>query len=328
MKKEKRKRKQKRKKKLPQNRIKTIAITLGDPEGIGPEVILKSLHSRLPKCAVVIIGTSKHYPDNSIPVIRHISEIQKQGIYFYHIDPKILKEPSFQYVKTGVEFALAKKVDALVTAPISKEKWLRAGIKYNGHTEYLAKAAGIHDYSMFFWSENLKVSLFTIHIPLKKVFGTIKKREIKRFIQSLDRELQKWFKQKFTFLVSGLNPHAGEEGFLGKEEIEEIIPALQSLAEDGERESENRIYFEGPFPPDVVFLKALGTKNSVVISWYHDQGLIPFKLLNIHSGVNLTLGLPYIRTSPVHGTAYDIAGKNMANPSSMTAAIKLAEELA
>ncbi len=181
---------------------------------------------------------------------------------------------------------------------------------------------------MFFWSENLKVSLFTIHIPLKKVFGAIKKREIKRFIRSLDRELQKWFNQKFTFLISGLNPHAGEEGFLGQEEIEEIIPALKSLEAEGERQSENRIHIEGPFPPDVVFLKAMGKKNTVVVSWYHDQGLIPFKLLNIHSGVNLTLGLPYIRTSPVHGTAYDIAGKNIANPSSMTAAIKLAEELA
>ena len=134
------------------------------------------------------------------------------------------------------------------------------------------------------------------------------------------------FKKKFTFLISGLNPHAGEEGFLGKEEIAEIIPALQNLKEVGE--SGNRIHIEGPFPPDVVFLKALATKDAVVISWYHDQGLIPFKLLNIHSGVNLTLGLPFIRTSPDHGTAFDIAGKNIANPSSMTAAIKLAEELA
>lgn len=225
-----------------------------------------------------------------------------------------------------MEFALKKRVAALVTGPISKEKWLKAGIKYRGHTEYLTKTAGIKDYSMFFWSEDLKVSLFTIHVPLKKVFNYIKKREIVHFISFLDRNLQNLFKKKFTFLISGLNPHAGEGGFLGKEETDEIIPALEILKEECS-ESGKEMNIKGPFPPDTVFLKAREIKDSVVVSWYHDQGLIPFKLLNIHSGVNLTLGLPYVRTSPDHGTAYDIAGKDIANPSSMTEAIKLAENL-
>jgi 4-hydroxythreonine-4-phosphate dehydrogenase len=178
---------------------------------------------------------------------------------------------------------------------------------------------------MFFWSGDLKVSLFTIHIPLKEIFKYIKKRKIIRFIRSLDQKLQNLFKQKFTFLISGLNPHAGEEGFLGREEIDEIIPALEALKE---KKGEEEVKTAGPFPPDIVFLKAREIKDSVVLSWYHDQGLIPFKLLNIHAGVNMTLGLPYVRTSPDHGTAYDIAGKNIANPASMTAAIKLAEKLA
>jgi 4-hydroxythreonine-4-phosphate dehydrogenase len=132
-------------------------------------------------------------------------------------------------------------------------------------------------------------------------------------------ELSRLFSRDFTFLVSGLNPHAGEEGHLGTEEIDEIIPAI--------RELKSEIIIYGPFPPDITFLKAKDIKDAVVISWYHDQALIPFKLLNIQSGVNLTLGLPYVRTSPDHGTAYDIAGKGIANPSSMKEAIRLAELL-
>lgn len=282
----------------------------------------------MPKCAVVIIGHRRHYPDKKVKQVQHIEEVQDQGVYFYHIDSKRGSELSFEFVKVGIDLALKKKVDALVTAPISKEKWLKAGIKYKGHTECLVKTAGIKDYSMFFWSENLKVSLFTIHVPLKKVFHTIKKKRIVSFIRFLDRELQRLFKKKFNFLISGLNPHAGEDGFLGKEEKCEIVPALEILKREGENQAGSKINILGPYPPDVVFLKARETKDSVVIAWYHDQGLIPFKLLNIHSGVNLTLGLPFIRTSPAHGTAYDIAGKNIANPSSMTAAIRLAEELA
>jgi 4-hydroxythreonine-4-phosphate dehydrogenase len=172
---------------------------------------------------------------------------------------------------------------------------------------------------MFFWSESLKVALYTIHIPLKQIFQHIRGDEILRFIRFVDRELSRLFKKKFTFLVCGLNPHAGEDGFLGTEEKDIIIPAVRAL--------KSEINIDGPYPPDTVFLKARDTKDSVVISWYHDQGLIAFKLLNFHSGVNMTLGLPYIRTAPDHGTAYDIAGKGIADPSSMEQAIRLAEYL-
>ncbi len=221
--------------------------------------------------------------------------------------------------------ALQKKIAALVTAPISKEKWLKAGIKYIGHTQYLAETAAAADCSMFFWSEKLRVSLFTAHIPLREVFKQLEKRKIIHFIRTLDRQLQDLFKKKFTLLVSGLNPHAGEHGSQGDEEIKEIIPAIEAL--EAAAGKEKKIDITGPYPADTVFLKAREIKDSVVISWYHDQGLIPFKLLNIHSGVNVTLGLPYIRTSPDHGTAYDIAGGNIADPGSMIAAVDLAEKL-
>ena len=257
-------------------------------------------------------------------MISHLGQVQGQGVYFFNIDTPSAanvknRDPSFEYVQTAVGFALEKKVHALVTAPISKEKWLRIGIPFTGHTDLLAQTAGVKDYSMFFWSENLKVALYTVHIPLKQIFQQIRIDEILRFIRLVDRELLRLFKKKFTFLVSGLNPHAGEDGFLGTEEKDVIIPAVRAL--------QSGINIDGPYPPDTVFLKARDTKDSVVISWYHDQGLIAFKLLNFHSGVNMTLGLPYIRTAPDHGTAYDIAGKGVADPSSMEQAIRLAEFL-
>jgi len=228
-------------------------------------------------------------------------------------------DPSFIFFKSAVDFSLQNRIHAVVTAPISKEKWQRAGISYNGHTEYLSKISIKKKVSMFFWSENLKVALFTIHIPLSSIFPYIKRENIVNFIRFIHAELFRLFKKRFTFLISGLNPHAGEEGFIGKEEIDFIIPAIEEL--------KSELSIQGPYPPDTIFLKAKDIKNSVVISWYHDQGLIAFKLLNINSGVNLTLGLPFIRTSPDHGTAYDIAGKGIANPSSMTQAIRLTNQL-
>lgn len=279
-----------------------------------------------PRCALVVFGSGDFYEDKTLQRISAIEEVRNKGIYFYDIPRKNIaghRDPSFEYVKTAIDFALAGKVQALVTAPIGKEKWLRAGIAYKGHTELLAKTAGVKNHAMFFRSEDLNVALFTVHIPLKDIFQYIKRDKIVDFIRFVNGELGRLFSRKFTFLVSGLNPHAGEDGFLGTEERDEIIPAIEALR--GELKSE--IIIDGPYPPDIIFLKARDTRDSVVISWYHDQGLIAFKLLNIHTGVNLTLGLPYIRTSPDHGTAYDIASKGIANPSSMKQAIKLAEEL-
>lgn len=308
-------------------KIKRIAITLGDPEGIGAEIVCKSLQEYKASYPLVIIGNKDIYEDKTVQVINDLEEIsdKDKGVYFYHIDEDCQmtgetgKDASFSYVKTGIDWALEKKIHALVTAPISKEKWSKAGIPYRGHTELLAKTVGVPNHAMFFWSDNLKVAIFSVHIPLKEIFHHIKKNRIIDFIRLVASELSRLFSRDFTFLVSGLNPHAGEEGLLGTEEIEEINPAIREL------KSEITIY--GPFPPDITFLKAKDIEDAVVISWYHDQALIPFKLLNIQRGVNITLGLPFIRTSPDHGTAHDIAGKGIANPSSMREAIRMAELL-
>jgi 4-hydroxythreonine-4-phosphate dehydrogenase len=254
---------------------------------------------------------------NTVTAIEHI---RQKGIYFFNLpEDEIDTDPSFEYVKLAAELALKEQVAALVTAPISKEKWLKAGIRYRGHTGYLAHRSSVKDYAMCFWSENLLVALFSVHIPLKQVFTHIQKEKIIKFIRFLDSELHRLFGRRYTFFVSGLNPHAGEQGVIGTEEINEIIPAVKILAAEMD--------IQGPIPADTVFLKARQAKNGVVVAWYHDQGLIPFKLLNVHSGVNLTLGLPFIRTSPDHGTAYDIASRGIADPSSMTQAIQLAERL-
>lgn len=305
-----------------------IAVTLGDPQGVGPEIVYKSFRGYMPGNPVIIVGSIEDYPDKTIRVVESVEDaIQRgNGVYFFHMGiptPKkngaVRRDVSYEYVRTGIEWALEKKIQALVTAPISKEKWLNAGITDKGHTGLLARTAGVKEHAMFFWSAGLKVALFTVHIPLNQIFPSIRKNEIIRFIRFTASELSRLFAKKFTFLVCGLNPHAGESGFLGNEEIDEIIPAIEMLKPEMD--------IIGPIPPDTVFLKAKDTKDTVVIAWYHDQGLIPFKLLNIDTGVNLTLGLPYIRTSPDHGTAYDIAGKGIANPSSMKEAIRLAEFL-
>ncbi|MCX6554267.1 MAG: 4-hydroxythreonine-4-phosphate dehydrogenase PdxA, partial [Candidatus Aminicenantes bacterium] len=160
---------------------------------------------------------------------------------------------------------------------------------------------------------------FTHHLPLRDVFARMRPEKIVAFVRLVNDELRRLFAREFTYLFSGLNPHAGENGHLGHEEEESIVPAL--------RELQNEMPVAGIFPPDVVFAKARAMKDAVVIAMTHDQGLIPFKLLHAGSGVQLTLGLPFIRTSPVHGTAYDIAGKGIADPASMLAALRLAESL-
>jgi len=173
---------------------------------------------------------------------------------------------------------------------------------------------------MAFWSERLKVALFTHHLPLKAAIEKIEKDLLFNFFMLLDNNLKKSLPHEFQFLVAGVNPHAGEEGLLGHEEEEEISPAIEKAQKEG-------MDINGPFPPDIVFRQALNQPDKIVIALYHDQGLIPFKLESFDEGVNLTLGLPFARTSPDHGTAFDIAGKGEANPQSMIKAIELAYQL-
>ena len=226
---------------------------------------------------------------------------------------------SFGYFEAAVAEARRGELDAVVTAPISKAAWSLAGARWKGHTEYLSKF--YPGAIMAFWSEPLKVALVSHHVSLRAALKRIKREPLRDFFLSLDRSLSAAGTTRFEFVVSGLNPHAGEQGLLGREEIDEVGPAIDEARRLG-------LTISGPFPPDVVFRNAVGRKGLFVIALHHDQGLIPFKLLAFESGVNVSLGLPFVRTSPDHGTAFDIAGKNRADPRSMVAAIRLAAALA
>lgn len=301
--------------------LKIIAITLGDPRGIGPEVIKKSIKNLHLNNPVVIIGSEEYYPLEDEIIINHLSAVRQNRIYFYPVIPeKVEGDLSFAYVERAVNFALQRQIGALVTGPVSKEKWIKAGHQFTGHTELLARTAGIDQHAMFFWSEGLKILLYTIHQPLHSIFPLVKKESIIKFIRFADVQLQNLFRHRFSFMICGLNPHAGEGGIIGREELEEIHPALEVLRKEN-------IRITGPLPADSIFHQAARSPDQVVFTWYHDQGLIPFKLLHFHNGVNVTLGLPYIRTSPDHGPAFDIAGRGISSAGSMMQAIRLADSL-
>ncbi len=306
--------------KNPSKGNKVIAVTLGDPRGIGPEVIAKSLGVFSPAVSLVVVGARRFFPACDIPTISDVRLAHAGETAFLEVaDDPAGADASFVWVKTAVEMALRGEVQALVTAPINKNIWLESGLPFRGHTDYFASLVPAAPPAMFFWSPGLKVALFSHHIALRDIFARLDREKITEFVRLVDSELRRLFGQEFIYLFSGLNPHAGENGHLGNEEIEVIIPAIGALRKE--------MRVEGPYPPDVVFAKARLMKNSVVIAWIHDQGLIPFKLLQAGDGVQLTLGLPFVRTSPVHGTAYDIAGKGIADPASMLASIRLAESL-
>jgi 4-hydroxythreonine-4-phosphate dehydrogenase len=313
-----------------------IGITLGDPGGIGPEITLKALsrlHS-LPKAQYIIFGSSVLLDREKeilglqieIPPLKKTSSPSSHPITLWEVSTPLEKikkgaaskesgQASFFFFKEAVQAAAEGKIGALVTAPASKKSWNMAGIHLSGHTDFLSQ-----EYPhaiMAFWSDRLRVALFTHHLPLKEAIKKIKKKQLLEFFLLLDQELKSIQSDTFHFLVAGLNPHAGEDGLLGREEKDEIIPAVCKAQQKG-------VNISGPFPPDIVFRNALNRPQEMVIALYHDQGLNAFKLESFDDGVNLTLGLPFIRTSPDHGTAFDIAGKGKANPQSMIKAIELA----
>jgi len=315
-----------------------IAITAGDISGIGPEVIVKSLDLNpglFKKADFLLIGSKsvvlanfKKYTQikpNEINIINNISRLTR-GINIldcpeFEVSSANINSKSgilsYKFVETAVELALAKKVSAVVTAPINKSSWQRAGIKFPGHTEALARLSHSANYAMAFYSKKLKIILETIHCPLSEVAKKISIDSIYNKIMLADGFLKQLGTKFPRIAVAGLNPHAGESGILGREEIEIIQPAVIQAKKKG-------IQVEGPYPADTIFYKAVVEKQfDMVVAMYHDQGLAPLKMMAFHDAVNITLGLPFIRTSPDHGTAPDIAGKGIANPSSMTEAIKL-----
>ena len=320
--------------------MKKLAVTIGDPGGIGPEVVLKALLSVGDECLPIVIGDLSVIEEAvstfKIPfTIRTISDVDEAapspGI-LWCMDMKSLKgyakgklaaengKACVDYIRKAVWLAMEKKVDGIVTAPISKEALTLAGLPWPGHTEMLAEFTGTKEYAMMLVGGPLRVILVTIHTALKNVPGLITKEKVLETILLARKACAMLGIEEPNIAVAGLNPHAGESGLLGDEEIKEIAPAITQAKEQG-------IAVQGPYVPDVVFHKAYKGDVDMVVCMYHDQGLIPLKMIAFDKGVNVTVGLPIIRTSPDHGTAYDIAWKGMADPSSMREAIKLALRL-
>ena len=283
-----------------------VVITTGDPSGIGPEVTRKALASpKIRRLAdFFVIGDTK----TSLRLRK---------------SPDICGKSAIQYLDRALAIIAKGEADCLVTAPINKANVRAAGFKnFEGHTEYLAEVTLTKDYAMMFVGKCMKITLVTRHIALKDVPSKLTADKISTAIRLTHRCLSNHFHLKDPKIaVAGLNPHAGEGGIFGKEEMTIISPAIKKASA-----SCGKVF--GPFPPDIVFGDAMRGKYDAVIAMYHDQGLIPFKLLYFKDGVNMTIGLPFVRTSPDHGTAFDIAGKDVADPTSMMEAIKLACRLA
>ena len=282
-----------------------IAITSGDPAGIGPEIARKAAGDpRVRKvCEPIVYGP----PAGSTFKPGELSADAGRAAY--------------ETLCSAVGDARAGVVAAIATAPVNKLAFARAGLPWKGHTDLLAHLTGSTRVAMMFWSEPLKVVLATIHIPLASVTNALTRELMDDIIDLSARELPRFGLEKPRLAVAGLNPHAGEEGLLGHEERKVLRPAIETAQKRG-------IRIDGPFPGDTVFGRAVRGEFDAVIACYHDQGLIPVKLLAFGRAVNVTLGLPIIRTSVDHGTAFDIAGKNVADPSSMIEATLLAAKLA
>jgi len=324
----------------------TIAISMGDPAGIGPEVIVKALADPVlrHRARYVVYGMNEllHYAADLAELDVFWWRDQYQGrLKAYGFDvtvvdydqysilgttirspSKIGGEASMRFCLDAIDAAKKGIVDAVVTAPIAKESWKLAGYHFPGHTELFAQRTGARRYHMMLTGGPLRVVLATCHIPLNSLWGRLNIGAVFQPIELIHETLVNWFDiEKPRIAVCGVNPHASENGQFGDEEERIISPAILMAREQG-------IDATGPYPPDTIFLKAKAGAFDVVVAMYHDQGLIPVKLLAFDQAVNCTIGLPIIRTSPDHGTAFDIVGRNKANPGSMRAAISLAIDLA
>ena len=301
----------------------TIGITMGDAAGIGPEIVLKSLSDdRLRGQRCVVIGDGaylrKASADDSIEIF-DVANLPEQ--FEVGVDSAVTGKAAAEYIEAAVRLWREGKIDAIATAPISKTAIALGGYDFPGHTEFLAKLTGTDKFAMSFFAEKLRVVLLTTHMPLRDAISLIKKDRLVELIRFADTELGKILGRKVSLAAAGLNPHASEGGKFGSEERDEITPAIEECKAAG-------IDVRGPHSPDTIFLRGHKGEFDAVIALYHDQATIAVKSISFGSAVNVTLGLPLIRTSVDHGTAYDIAGKGIADASSMTAAIRLAGELA
>lgn len=322
--------------------IPKIAISIGDPNGIGPEIVIRLLNQiRLEQVSVILAGRSEvlaGYSGISVPqcpgytLANEDDEFDAPGVYLvtageHDFTPTPGKinalsgQLSMQCVALGIRLCLSGRVHALVTAPISKEAIHLGGYNVPGHTEFLASRTGADHILMMMVSDTMRVAFATTHVPLRDVADSLNRELILKRLDTLNKSLSYDFGIRLpNIAVLGLNPHAGDGGIIGHEEHGIITPALKQARTDG-------ILAEGPFPADAFFARRLYTKFDAVLAMYHDQGLIPFKSTDDGKGVNFTAGLPIIRTSPDHGTAFDIAGTGKADPSSIEAAFDLALKL-
>lgn len=320
----------------------TIAISIGDFNGIGPEIILKALARVDLDTSTPLILAPKEILDFyakllslkvEMNICSYLDELEPGYVNLLDFETDTLElNPGFQSEQTGsvsmssielgIELANIEFAQALVTAPISKEAVNLAGFKIPGHTEFLAEKTDTESVLMMLVNDGLRVALTTAHVPISKVSSSITGSLVLEKLTLLSESLKEDFQiPDPKIAVLGLNPHAGDGGVIGSEEIETIVPALEEASQTG-------LYAAGPFPADGFFGQKLYKKYDAILAMYHDQGLAPFKLLSFGSGVNFTAGLPIIRTSPDHGTAFDIAGKGVADESSFTQAYQLAVDLA
>ncbi len=319
-----------------------IGITVGDPGGIGPEISLKTLSDpHINKvCRPVVIGDMRFLTSvagtlgMTLDFVAFPSDASKSGtieiVDLGNVEPDVRSgdesaatgRASAEYIERSVQLWREGEIDAIATAPISKKALAAAGYKFPGHTEFYAALTETQDFAMSFFAEKLRVILLSTHLPLTEAIELVTKSNIVGLIEFADRHFSRLLNRKVGIAVAGLNPHASEGGMFGTEESAEIIPAIehcrQTLGLD----------VSGPYSPDTIFLRGFRGEFDVVVACYHDQATIAVKSLSFGASVNVTLGLPFIRTSVDHGTALDIAGKGVADHSSMTAAIKLAAELA
>ena len=303
-----------------------VGITIGDPAGIGPEVIAKSLQSDSIKRlgSYKIIGDKDLLPFKIFKGSRcsliDLNQSLKGKFKMGHPN-RFSARASLNYLNKAIDLLKIKEIDCLVTAPVSKEAISSLGERFEGHTEYLAKAFGVQEYEMMFVSPKLRTIIVTRHIPLKDVSQTITPRKVYQTICLAEKALKRYFRiRKPRVAICGINPHAGEGGTIGHEEKTKIIPAVHKAQQKG-------MDVLGPLAADTIFIPHIAPKFDCIIAMYHDQGLIPIKTQYFGQTVNLTIGLPFIRTSPAHGPAFDIAGQNKADPSSMSEAIRLACQL-
>jgi 4-hydroxythreonine-4-phosphate dehydrogenase len=316
-----------------------FAITMGDPAGIGPEIALKALNSQslTDDCRVFIIGDMdvlQHSvrlvaPGTDLSSMPSVDEYQPGRVNV--LDMKRISmadfetgkpqaacgRASYDYLVRGIDLCLEKKIAGIVTNPISKEALHLAGINYPGHTEILAERTGSKNYSMMFALDNVYVVHVTTHVSLRNAILAISRDTVLQNILLLHTTLKRLGLNKPRIAVGGLNPHAGENGLFGDEEILHIAPAIDEAKKQG-------IDASGPYPPDTVFMRAFKGEFDGVVSMLHDHGFVALKSRDFEKGVNITIGLPIIRTSVGHGTAFDIAGKGVASEASLLSAIKSA----